>query len=831
MTAQPLQIVSVNINRQSALLHTLLQTSDADILLVQEPWHGTVHTERSDTDPAGTAVLGSTANNRWQLYYPKHEPTDRCLVATYIRIQLDKSIAVVNHLSHPIASPSSMILDIIIGNETLRLINAYHQIPRDEPGHHAIPHILTSELDQSIPTLFMGDLNTHSIYWSLPHSRQSPWADELVEWFDEQGLHLQNPEGVPTWRSARDDDSQRPSIIDLALINPAAIFSDQFSDLSISFSNSLSSDHASLSIYWFLEVSIAIRPREVLTGYAIEDEGRDDWIKHFSSSFSPHINDIPSLITAARRLETDIDAASASIFKRRMSPHPHGARWWNTACDTALTCVRLSANGRDRKCAMRELHNVIGNAKRTWAHEYLNEATLTNLWEAAHWRKGRSQSRIPPIQTTSGLSAEPADMATAFASRFFPPDPNPIPTHQNNDPDPTPIRDLVAITAHEISRALRPTSNKSAPGWSGINYKLLKWAFAANPSHFVTLFNQALTLGHHPWKEAKVVVLAKPLRPDYSIPKAYRPISLLECCGKLLEKIVASRLLHDLNLYSLLPANQFGSRDYHCAVDAVMCLMHQAEAAIATGHMAALILFDIQGFFDNLNVDRLISIMTNLGFPPAICAWTHSFLTDRRVRLTFNSFTSDATTISHGTPQGSPLSPILSTIYTSPLLKLVNKTWVHRGLQTYVDDGAIIATHVTHKGTIKEAAQGVEEVTSWLARNGLKTDPDKTEFLLFYKRKRPNQGSIPASIGLRDPINSEYAVKRSMTVHYLGIFLSHNLSFDHHIKVMATRAKSTVQAINILGNSVRGLDLAGWRKIYHALILPVLTYGVKVQDL
>ena len=340
-----------------------------------------------------------------------------------------------------------------------------------------------------------------------------------------------------------------------------------------------------------------------------------------------------------------------------MSPHPHGAQWWNTACDNALTCVRLSANGRDRKRAMRELRNIIGNAKRTWAHEYLNEATLTNLWEAARWRKGRTQTRIPPIQTTHGLSAEPTDMATAFAARFFPPDPTPIPTHHDDDPDPTPTRDLVAITAHEISMALGPTSNKSAPGWSGINYKLLKWAFAAQPARFVTLFNQALTLGHHPWKEAKVVVLAKPLRPDYSMPKAYRPISLLECCGKLLEKIVASRLLHDLNLYSLLPANQFGSRDYHCAVDAVMCLMHQAEAALATGHTAALILFDIQGFFDNLNVDRLIGIMTNLGFPPAICAWTHSFLTDRRVRITFNGFTSDAAVISHGVTIHRPIFP------------------------------------------------------------------------------------------------------------------------------------------------------------------------------
>ena len=115
------------------------------------------------------------------------------------------------------------------------------------------------------------------------------------------------------------------------------------------------------------------------------------------------------------------------------------------------------------------------------------------------------------------------------------------------------------------------------------------------------------------------MVLAKPQRPDYSIPKAYQPISLLECCRKLLEKVIASQLLHDLNLYSLLPANQFGSQDYHCATDAIMCLMRQAEVAVKMGYCAAAILFDIQGFFDNLNVDCLIHIMTNLGFPECIC--------------------------------------------------------------------------------------------------------------------------------------------------------------------------------------------------------------------
>ena len=118
-------------------------------------------------------------------------------------------------------------------------------------------------------------------------------------------------------------------------------------------------------------------------------------------------------------------------------------------------------------------------------------------------------------------------------------------------------------------------------------------------------------------------------------------------------------------------------------------------------------------------------------------------------------------------------------------------------------------------------------VTAWLAQNGSKTDPDKTEVISFYSHVNPRtHRPIPTVIGLRDPINGEYLVQWSMMVWYLDIFISHNLRFDHHVKIMANRTKSTVQAINILGNSMQGLDLAGWQKIYHALLLPILTYGL-----
>jgi len=43
---------------------------------------------------------------------------------------------------------------------------------------------------------------------------------------------------------------------------------------------------------------------------------------------------------------------------------------------------------------------------------------------------------------------------------------------------------------------------------------------------------------------------------------------------------------------------------------------------------------------------------------------------------------------------------------------------------------------------------------------------------------------------------------------------------------MAAHACSTIHALHVLGNSVQGLDFANWRRAFHAIILPVLTYGL-----
>jgi hypothetical protein len=198
-------------------------------------------------------------------------------------------------------------------------------------------------------------------------------------------------------------------------------------------------------------------------------------------------------------------------------------------------------------------------------------------------------------------------------------------------------------------------------------------------------------------KRAAITVIPKPDRKDYSLPKNHRPIALLETFGKLLEKVMAKCILADVTRKNLIPSNQFGGRNASSCTDAGLALIHDITLAHRTNLKCSILLFDISGFFDNINHGCLVSLMTDLGFLPEVHSWTASFPRDRKVKLKFNSALSEERGLELGTPQGSPVSPVLSVIYTSPLLHRM-RNWNSSSLGMYIDNGVIFACAETWDG-------------------------------------------------------------------------------------------------------------------------------------
>ena len=54
------------------------------------------------------------------------------------------------------------------------------------------------------------------------------------------------------------------------------------------------------------------------------------------------------------------------------------------------------------------------------------------------------------------------------------------------------------------------------------------------------------------------MIISKPGKKDYNIPKAFHPIVLLNTLGKLFEKAIANRLQWEAACFKLLHSCQFG---------------------------------------------------------------------------------------------------------------------------------------------------------------------------------------------------------------------------------------------------------------------------------
>ena len=130
----------------------------------------------------------------------------------------------------------------------------------------------------------------------------------------------------------------------------------------------------------------------------------------------------------------------------------------------------------------------------------------------------------------------------------------------------------------ELERAIDESKRNKASGEDDIPYEFLKNLGSKAKELLLFLYNKCWEGNGIPtkWKTA----IIKPLLKDGKDPKetvSYRSISLTCCMGKLLEKIIADRLIFILEDRNLINDNQAGFRPNRCTTDQVLKLVQQAS--------------------------------------------------------------------------------------------------------------------------------------------------------------------------------------------------------------------------------------------------------------
>jgi hypothetical protein len=201
--------------------------------------------------------------------------SEHCKAIAYSKKKISSRVC--NLVQHPLSGPSTIILNILKQDAvTLHIVNVYHDVPMQ--GHRLHP-LFSHKTDKLIPTLFIGDFNTHSPLWSLPNSTTSSWAREFEDWMGHNGLEILNPPDTPTWFGSHPSDC--PSILDLALGNEAARLAGQLSPVTVSQVESLASDHAALLFQIYTITNIELAPPPASAGYRADDEYKASWMREF----------------------------------------------------------------------------------------------------------------------------------------------------------------------------------------------------------------------------------------------------------------------------------------------------------------------------------------------------------------------------------------------------------------------------------------------------------------------------------------------------------------------------------------------------------------------
>ncbi|CBQ72087.1 related to Reverse transcriptase [Sporisorium reilianum SRZ2] len=566
-------------------------------------------------------------------------------------------------------------------------------------------------------------------------------------------------------------------------------------------------------------------------------------------------------VTAATLFST-VNRLCGPIPRRRPPAAARHVPWWNEECAAAKDNLEAAAalatreyrssrpetlDGLSRKARRRVLRrarwkdpicrqsrSALRKARRKARAVYLRKQ-IGDLLTAEQWgafQTGtiddtdsvRIVALYEALQRPDGTPARTwAEKATVFRHQFFPHSRD-RPATQDRVMPPAEDVDLPEVTEWEIADALQATSVSGAPGSDGITADFLRlcWQQATFRRRFrasLTAVMRGRTLPPS-WKTAVITIIPKPGKDnDMSLPKNYRPISLLSVAGKVFDRVLLCRLIHLSD--SALSDVHHGCRPLRDPVIAVGQTLDCASMWRALNQHVAIFTIDVGSTFNSIDHDAMVQRVATLvgdAYARVILSW----LADRSIRLKFDGNLADQHHAMgrRSVPQGSPLSPLLWVMYMDDFFQTRRVDALAR-CWTYVDDVTVAASGSTAAEAMSSLNRWMRIFERWTSTNALSLD--KPALLLVGPA-----GATPAH-GLAEgavwTIGS-FASTAAAEIRILGVHIDAEFTLAPHIQMLVDKSD---RALAVLLRKARSLGshLAPKqrKKIIQTIVWPMLDFG------
>ncbi|KAI8435596.1 hypothetical protein MSG28_003872 [Choristoneura fumiferana] len=410
-------------------------------------------------------------------------------------------------------------------------------------------------------------------------------------------------------------------------------------------------------------------------------------------------------------------------------------------------------------------------------------------------------------------SNDPNDWLDAFLDKLAPPyapaedcfPPSPSPPSSDRMDEPFSFSELSAILDH---------LDDSSPGIDGIPYSFLKNCTDLSKRFLLSIFNKIYESGSipDPWKQQIVIPLLKPNK-DPSDPSSRRPIALSSVLAKILEHLIKNRLEWILESRHILSQSQFGFRRGLGTMDSLSILTSDIRLALSRGQHLVGVFLDITSAYDNVQLPLLRQKMQQLSIPSKMIHVICNLFMERSICVRSDNHMLPPRTIWKGLPQGSVLSPILYSLYTSDLDKTVDSFC---DILQYADDIVLYYYSDSFPDCTSRLNAALRYLNEWLQDHGLNLSPSKSRAVVFSRRRW-----IPDI----DIVIDEEPVSVEDNVKFLGVHLDSRMTGVPHLKYVQNKCEKGINVMRALSGVWWGAHPYSQKLLYNAIVRSHLDYG------